>query len=117
RGRPEREFAGPVRGLQEIYREDLAHLDERAGGDFAALPGPAQDAILSDQSDDAVQELVSVALAQTIDAVYGAPEYGGNRHLVGWRPIGWRGDVQPRGYTDREVTDLDPAGAPTAPLG
>src|SRR5439155_13490311 len=51
-GRPDREFAGPVRGLQPVYREGLAHLDERAGGDFAALPAPVQDAILSDQSDD-----------------------------------------------------------------
>ena len=53
-GKPEREFAGPVTGLQEIYRSGLAHLDQRAGGSFAALPGPAQDLILSDQTDSAV---------------------------------------------------------------
>ena len=36
--------------------------------------------------------------------MYGAPEYGGNRDLVGWRSIGFEGDVQPRGYTDDEVS-------------
>src|SRR5205085_11754812 len=75
RGIKKREFAGPIRGLQEIYREGLAHLDARAAGQFALLPGPAQDAILSDQSDDQVQELVGVAFSNTLDAVSGAPEY------------------------------------------
>ena len=36
--------------------------------------------------------------------MYGAPEYLGNRDLVGWRNIGFAGDVQPRGYTDAEVS-------------
>jgi Gluconate 2-dehydrogenase subunit 3 len=110
RGLPEREFAGPVRGLQQIYREGLAHLDERAGGDFAALPAPAQDAILGDLSDDAVQELVGVAFSDTLDFMYGPPEYGGNRGLAGWAYTRWDGDTQPRGHTDAEVTQ------PGAPL-
>ena len=37
------------------------------------------------------------------EGMYGAPEYGGNQGLVGWRYIGYEGDVQPRGYTDEEV--------------
>ena len=77
---------------------------------YAALPGPAQDAILSDQSDDAVQELVGTALGHTIEAMYGPPEYGGNHDLAGWTPIGWQGDVQPRGYTARQVSELEPSG-------
>src|SRR5437660_391449 len=45
-GRAEREFAGPVDGLQHAYRAGLAHLDGRAGqlvpgATFAMLPGPA----------------------------------------------------------------------------
>src|SRR5947209_15601913 len=111
RGKPEREFAGPVRGLQQIYREGLAHLDARAGGAFAALPGPAQDAILSDLSDNAVQELVTAAFSDTLDAMYGPPEYGGNRGLAGWSYTRWDGDTQPRGHTDAEVTQPSPAGA------
>ncbi|MDX6637223.1 MAG: gluconate 2-dehydrogenase gamma chain [Solirubrobacterales bacterium] len=108
RGKREREFAGPVRGLQAVYREGLRHLDERAqavdGQDFAKLLPPLQDAILSDQGDDSVQELVGVAFANTLDAVYGPPEYGGNHKLVGWRYTDWPGDTQPRGFHGAEIT-------------
>jgi hypothetical protein len=37
--------------------------------------------------------------------MYGAPEYGGNRGLIGWISIGFAGDVQPRGYSDAEVSE------------
>ena len=35
------------------------------------------------------------------EGAYGAPEYGGNRELAGWRVIGADGDVQPRGLHRR----------------
>ena len=105
RGIKKREFAGPVRGLQQIYREGLAHLDARAGGNFAALPGAAQDALLHDTTDARIQELVGTALEHTLEAMYGPPEYGGNHKLVGWSYTRWPGDRQPRGFTDREVSE------------
>ncbi|MBV9212982.1 MAG: gluconate 2-dehydrogenase subunit 3 family protein [Actinobacteria bacterium] len=110
RGIRKREFAGPVRGLQQIYREGLAHLDDRAAGSFALLPGGAQDLILSDQSDGQVQELVGAAFANALEAMYGAPEYGGNHGLAGWSYTHWPGDRQPRGYTDAQVSGLDASG-------
>jgi hypothetical protein len=106
-GKPEREFAGPVTGLQEVYRSGLSHLDGRAGGDFSALPGPAQDLILSDQTDSAVQDFVGAALSDVLDATYGPPEYGGNRGLVGWTVNNWPGDTQPRGFTPEQVSNAD----------
>jgi hypothetical protein len=115
-GRPEREFAGPVRGLQAVYREGLAHLDDRAApSGFAALPGPLRDVILQDQSDDQVQEIVGVALADGIDALYGPPEYGGNRDLVGWTAVNWPGDVQPVGYSNAQVSEADPSAGGAKP--
>src|SRR3954447_24622172 len=66
-GKPEREFAGPVTGLQQIYREGLAHLDEKAGGDFAALPTPAQTLLLQDQSDSDLQDFLGVAFEHAIE--------------------------------------------------
>lgn len=112
-GRPEREFAGPVVGLQSIYREGLAHLDARAvalgSSSFGSLPAPAQDLVLADPTDSQTQAFVGTAMAHTIEALYGPPEYGGNRGLVGWSATGWDGDVQPRGYTPAQVTNLDPA--------
>ena len=108
RGRKDREFAGPVVGLQQEYRDGLAHLGERArslgAADFAALAVPLQIVVLSDQTDDAVQSFVGTALANTLDAMYGPPEYGGNHDLVGWRSVGWQGDTQPRGFTPAQVS-------------
>jgi hypothetical protein len=115
-GIPEREFAGPVRGLQTLYREGLAHLDERAAPlTFATLPAPAQILVLQDQTDGQVQELVGAALADGIDAMYGPPEYGGNRELVGWTAVNWPGDVQPAGYTDVQVSGPDPTSGGASP--
>jgi len=107
-----REFAGPVVGLQEIYRSGLAHLDDRSrstyGMDFASAPAPAQEALLSDQSDNDTQTFVGAALANTLETMYGPPEYGGNRGLAGWSPNGWQGDTQPRGFSPAQVSNPDP---------
>jgi hypothetical protein len=39
------------------------------------------------------------------EGLYGAPEYGGNRDGVAWEAIDFAGDVQPRGWTDAEVSE------------
>ncbi len=94
-GLPEREFNGPVIGLQQIYRQGLAAL----GDDFAGLGPDQQDARLRSFPD-----FVTVLHGHACEGMYGAPEYGGNRDTVGWRSIGFAGDVQPRGWTDAEVS-------------
>lgn len=109
-GRPELEFNGPVIGAQEVYTSGLARLNERAGGNFAAAPAVQRDAILADTSDAAVQALVDIAYPDTLEAMYGPPEYGGNEGLVGWENNNFDGDVQPRGYTDDEVINADNPG-------
>ena len=43
----------------------------------------------------------------TIEGLYAAPEYGGNRGLAGWQDIAFPGDSQPRGYTSDEVERSD----------
>ncbi|HVA42395.1 MAG TPA: gluconate 2-dehydrogenase subunit 3 family protein [Acidimicrobiales bacterium] len=95
RGRPEREFNGPVIGLQERYLEGLARLGE----DFVDLDGEGQDDRLR-----SVAEFTDLVYEHACEGMYGPPEYGGNRDLVGWRYIGFEGDVQPAGYTDAEVS-------------
>jgi len=94
-GRPEREWNGPVTGWQEQYREGLATL----GADFCSVPPDDQDARL-----DAVPAFKALLYRHACEGAYGAPEYGGNRDLAGWRAVGFPGDVQPRGYTADEVT-------------
>ncbi len=95
RGIPEREWNGPVRGWQEVYREGIAQLGE----DFLELTDDEQGAAL-----ERVPELRGLLFEHACEACYGAPEYGGNRSLTGWRAIRYAGDVQPRGWSDDEVT-------------
>lgn len=94
-GIAEREFNGPVNGWQADYRAGLAAL----GDDFTTVTGEEQDARLD--ADPAFKALVH---AHTCEAAYGDPVYGGNAGGAGWRAIGYEGDVQPRGYTDEEVS-------------
>lgn len=95
-GIPERERLGPVVGWQARYRSGLAAL----GADFPALTGEDQDARLA-----ADMEFRHLVYEHAVEGTYAAPEYGGNRDLGGWMAIGFPGDVQPRGYTDAEVTE------------
>jgi hypothetical protein len=94
-GRPEREFNGPVVGWQEQYRDGLAAL----GADFADLSGDEQDARL-----DAAADFKALLYSHACEGMYGDPAYGGNRDGAGWRFIAFEGDVQPRGFTDIEVS-------------
>ena len=95
RGIAEREFNGPVRGWQEMYRDGLAAL----GADFHAQSTDEQDRRL-----DADPDFKQLFYEHACEGAYGAPEYGGNRETRGWRVIQFPGDVQPRGYTDDEVS-------------
>ncbi|HUY67344.1 MAG TPA: gluconate 2-dehydrogenase subunit 3 family protein [Acidimicrobiales bacterium] len=95
-GLPEREFNGPVVGLQERYRAGLAAL----GPDFADCGPEEQGARLHADPD-----FTGLVYGHACEGMYGAPEYGGNRDGVGWSNIGFAGDVQPRGWTDREVSE------------
>jgi hypothetical protein len=107
KGLPEREFAGPVTGLQEVYRAGLKALDDASpGGSFAALPAPAQEQVMSaDQTG-----FVSQAFNDALVAMYGPPEYRLDNRLGGWTYIGW-GDTQPRGHTPDEVSKPGGSGA------
>ena len=95
-GLPEREFNGPVEGLQQRYREALADL----GADFSGVDDDERLARLR-----ARPEFTDLLYGHCCEGMYGAPEYGGNRDLSGWKAIGFDGDVQPRGWTDEEVSN------------
>lgn len=96
--RPEREFNGPVKGWQELYREGIAAL----GGDFAEVDGEEQDRRLA-----GALTFRTLLYSHANEGCYGAPEYGGNRDGRGWAAISFPGDAQPRGYTDEEVSGRD----------
>jgi Gluconate 2-dehydrogenase subunit 3 len=95
-GIPEREFNGPVEGLQQRYRVGLAEL----GPEFCELAPEDQDQRLR-----SVREFAGLVYEHCCEGMYGAPEYGGNRDGVGWEAIEYPGDVQPRGWSDEEVAN------------
>jgi hypothetical protein len=94
-GRPEREWNGPVEGLQPRYAAGLEEL----GTDFADVEADEQDRRLHSN-----EEFTKLLYEHACEGMYGPPEYGGNRNGVGWAYIDFDGDVQPRGYTDEEVS-------------
>lgn len=94
-GIAEREFNGPVVGLQQLYREGLAQL----GPDFTSISPEERDERLR-----GAESFTAVLYEHCCEGMYGAPEYGGNPDVVGWRAIDYPGDVQPRGWTDAEVS-------------
>ena len=91
-------------GWQQQYRQGIATLDKLAGGDFTNAGHAKQDKILVMS---AVSSFMSLLFEHTIEGLYAAPEYGGNRGLAGWSEIGFPGDIQPRGYTSAEVERSD----------
>jgi hypothetical protein len=95
RGKPERERLGPVIGLQEIYAQGLAELGE----EFLTQDPAAQEDRLRE-----VDDFTRLVYEHVCEGLYGAPEYGGNRGLAGWHYLNYEGDVQPRGFTDAEVS-------------
>lgn len=95
-GRPEREFNGAVVGLQQTYREGLAAL----GPDFSASDPDEQGRRLR-----ANRAFTHLVYEHSCEGMYGAPEYGGNRDGMAWAALGIAGDVQPRGWSDAEVSE------------
>ena len=86
------------------YQAGIEALDKLAGGDFTKATKDNQDKILAAQS---VSVFTALLFEHTIEGLYGAPEYGGNRGGSGWQEIGFPGDIQPRGYTADEVERSD----------
>ena len=105
------------------YDQGLAALDKASGGQgFLGLDAAGRDRILATNPKvpdlpDGYSGFTDMLFAHAIEGMYSAPEYGGNAGLVGWRDIGFPGDVQPRGYSDKAVSSplsqeaLDPSPA------
>jgi Gluconate 2-dehydrogenase subunit 3 len=91
-------------GWQGQYTKGISKLDQLAGGDFTTASHAKQDKILASRS---VSAFTSLLFEHTIEGLYASPEYGGNKNLVGWKEIGFPGDVEPRGYSDAEVERSD----------
>jgi hypothetical protein len=89
---------------QRQYTRGIAALDKLAGGNYTKAAPADQDKVLSRPE---VSTFLSLLFEHTIEGMYSNPEYGGNRGLVGWKDIGYVGDIQPRGYISDEVERSD----------
>jgi len=110
RGLSEREWNGPVVGWQQRYREGLAGLDEAAGWlgaeSFVRLSGWRLRWLLRLATGE-LDSFLDLAFRHTLEGTYGAPEYGGNRGLVGWSYTSWPGDHQPHHYSAAQISQPD----------
>jgi hypothetical protein len=110
RGIPEREWNGPVAGWQATYLRGLAQLDDAArrlfGAAFADLAAWKADLCLRLATGE-LAGFLDLVFQHTVEGLYGAPEYGGNRGGVGWALARWPGDRQPLAYTRAEIAEPD----------
>jgi gluconate 2-dehydrogenase gamma chain len=81
-----------LKRLRTVYAQGLSQLDGMAGGNFAAVPAPVQDAILT-ELDDSGSRFFGALYNHTLEGVYSHPVYGGNRGYRGWKTFGYAGDV------------------------
>jgi hypothetical protein len=106
-------WAGRLQRMRTTYADGIAALDGVARAmnapDFLHLARAQMDSVLA--SNPKVPTLppgyggfTDLLFEHTIEGTYSVPEYGGNARLVGWTDIGFPGDVQPRGYTDSDVS-------------
>jgi hypothetical protein len=93
-----------ITGWQQQYQAGIAALDKAAGDDFTKVSAARQDKILAGAPAAAFRALL---FEHTIEGLYAAPEYGGNRDLAGWTDISYPGDSQPRGYSAASVSASD----------
>jgi hypothetical protein len=114
RGIPEREFNGPVVGIQEIYTKGIEELERISQSRFQAGfkdLEPGQQKTVWKRMDTRFRDTV---FAHTVEGMYAAPEYGGNQDLVGWKYIHYEGDRQPIGYTRKQTEEPDEVSGATA---
>ena len=93
-----------IQEYQEIYTAGLLAL----GDDYATVD-PATRAGRLAATEAGFRDL---AFEHACESLYGDPVYGGNGDGAAWRAIDFRGDSQPAGYTDAEVTFPHGPGGP-----
>ncbi len=87
---------------REVYRNGIAACDaycqKQAGKVFADLDKPAQEQILKDMESGKIHfDAVPAAtffgflLGNTKEGFFADPMYGGNKHMIGWKMIGFPG--------------------------
>ncbi len=118
----DRALAGDYAEFLPGYRKGLHAIDryarEKFGAKFITLSDADKDAVLLDCEAGQVPRFKNSAdffetvRCHVLEGVFGEPQYGGNRGLVGWRLVGFPGQQfgYPDAYIDKRV-DLSPVAA------
>jgi gluconate 2-dehydrogenase gamma chain len=115
----DRALAGPYSHWLSHYARGLRALDKYAktkfGASFEKLGEDQQDSVLRDLESGKIAELPNgghffeLLRAHVLEGVFGEPNYGGNRNMIGWKLVGFPG--QQWGYPEtyiNKVVDVPP---------
>jgi gluconate 2-dehydrogenase gamma chain len=115
----DRALAGPYARWLSRYTAGFRTVNRYAkrqfGASFERLSGAQQDSVLGDLEAGKItdlprgEEFFELLRAHVLEGVFGEPNYGGNRELIGWKLVGFPG--QQWGYPEtyiNKVVDLPP---------
>lgn len=132
----DRALAGPYSNYQEVYRQLLAQIEQRAqvryGARLHELGGSQQDTILIElenlnESEDLVAQLggpeyrlgpsssFELLRSHVMQGVFSDPIHGGNREFGGWRAVNYPGAHYV--YTAEEQQIFEPLNKPFLSVG
>ena len=84
-----------VVGLRDLFKDGLRKAIAEAKAPIETLSS----ADLRDVFNGLDSDLQKAFIELVPQAVWGAPEYGGNPGLAGWKLVGYEGDTQPFGFS------------------
>jgi hypothetical protein len=97
--------------LRQQYGAGVVAYDHAAqqmgAADYTKLSQSQQDQVLAADLKANPNGFTNLLFTHTTEGMYSVPEYGGNESLVGWKEIKFRGDTQPTGWPDAQVSDGD----------
>jgi gluconate 2-dehydrogenase gamma chain len=115
----DRALAGPYAHWLPRYAGGFRAVNKYAkrqfGAPFEKLSGEQQDSVLSDLQAGKItglrngEEFFELLRTHVLEGVFGEPNYGGNRDMIGWKLVGFPG--QQWGYPEtyiNKVVDLTP---------
>jgi len=113
---------GPTVGYRDLYTDGIARLDAVAKTNSEKqlpfrLVTPEEQGLALDTVASAAPAFYQALVEHTLEAAFGAPEYGGNDFQYGWRLTGYDGDSAPLGhafYDESQDAYFDRPDQPTA---
>ncbi len=94
-GAPNEALSGAVVGLRKQLKDGLAAAMKQARAPLETL----DQAALKDEFDALDKTFRDLIIELVPQAIFSAPEYGGNTNLGGWKIVHFEGDSMPLGYS------------------